>query len=236
MSPPTENYFTSFAEEAESDIYNTDISDRKLKLITWTPDPSRYPTTKPHEQYKIILQLILLQSHKVFSTFALTPELNENGNIHIHGWFVLSDSVKFYKYYLPKMRGFGYVKVDKCIKREGLTYYKKDIELMNELMYEYDLPIPLTHVNIKAYLDEKIPKRLKLFPHKKQHRLKKSAFGGKQMQLKYITDDDPGEIAPFLVHPRGNYDPDYKCVPDPLNVLTQLELEDYLRERPCVEI
>lgn len=232
LAPPV-NYFTSFAEEAESDIYDTDISEKKVKLFTWTPDPSRYPTSKPHEQYKIILQLILLQSHKVFSTFAFTPELNDNGNIHIHGWYVIKDKVKYHKYYLPKMKGFGYVKIDNCNSKKALEdYYKKDIELMNEMMYEYDLPIPLTHVNIKAYLDEKIPKRLKLFPHKKQHKLTRRVFGGKQMQLKYITDEEE----PFLVHPQGNYNPDYNCVPDPPNVLTLMEIESYLKDTPCVEI
>lgn len=159
MTTPPED-FTVFAEIAEADIFDTD----EVCLFTWNPDPNRYPTTKPHEQYKILIDLLLINSSKVFSRFAFTPELTLNGNIHIHGWFVIKDKYKYFKWFLPKCKSFGFVKIDKMKSKNALEeYYKKDINHMNELMNEYDLPIPLTHDNIDAYkILPKSTKRLRL--------------------------------------------------------------------------
>lgn len=155
---PRDFYYEAFAEEAEADIYDTD----EVILLTWSPDPAKMPTTKPHEQYKILLDFILIKAHKVFSTFAFSPELTVNGNVHIHGWCVLKDKVKYFKWFLPKLKGFGNVKIDKMKSINALGYYyKKEIEYMNEIMDEYNLPIPLTHINLESYKMRYIKKVLK---------------------------------------------------------------------------
>lgn len=175
LSPP--DFYIAFAEEAESDIFDTDISEKRLMLFTWTPDPNRYPTSKPHEQYRILLDLVLLKFDKVFSTFACSPELNCNGNVHIHGWYVVKDPVKYFKWLLPKMKGLGFVKVSAANSKKALSdYYKKDIDLMNQLMDEYDLPIPLTHVNCHDYKMMPKKKQLKLTVKKKVYPMYKKDF------------------------------------------------------------
>lgn len=170
MTTPRDFYYEAFAEEAEDDIYDTDT----VYLFTWAPNPIKYPTSKPHEQYKILLDLVLLNFNKVFSTFALSPELTASGNTHIHGWYVIKDKYKYFKWLLPKMKAFGFVKIDVMKDKSALHYYKKEIGLMNELMDEYNLPVPLTHLNIKAYRKSpKSHKRLRLIT---KHKLKYKNF------------------------------------------------------------
>jgi len=152
-------YYEAFCDEAESDIYDTDT----VMLFTWSPDPNRYPSDKPHEQYRVLLDLIFYKAASCFSTFAFTPELNTNGSIHIHGWYVIRDKYKYFKWFLPKCKGLGWIKINKMTSRNALAvYYRKEIELMNQLMYEYHLPIPLTHKNIAEYAtDRPMKKQLK---------------------------------------------------------------------------
>lgn len=161
------DFYAYFGYEADEDIFDTDT----VYLYTWAPNPARYPTTKPYEQYRILLDLVLLNADKVFRTFAFSPEMTCNGNVHIHGWYTIKDAVKYFKWWLPKCKQFGFVKVDKMRDKSALEYYKKDIDLMNELMDEYDLPIPLTHVNIDTYKTRprKKFKKLKNIVHTPQY-------------------------------------------------------------------
>lgn len=163
MTTPRESfepYFTAFAEEAEEDIFDTDT----VYLFTWSPDPARYPTNKPSEQYKILLDLVLIHSYKCFKTYAFSPEMNDNGNIHIHGWYVIKDAVKYFKWFLPKCKSFGFVRINKMKNKSALAeYYKKDIEVMQDVCDPY--PVPLTHYNNECYRKfSTSKKRLRLVP------------------------------------------------------------------------
>lgn len=153
--PPEESYYGVFIEEAFRDIYDTDV----VYFFTWAPNPAYYPTNTPSDQYKILLDLVFLRSYKVFSSFAFTPELTEAGVVHIHGFYVIKDIVKYYKWFLPLVRNYGFVKVERMKRAHACcNYIMKDCEIMNEIL-DSSLPIPLTHINIEYY--------------RKQHRLTK---------------------------------------------------------------
>lgn len=133
-------YYEGFALEAEDDIYDTDT----VYLFTWSPDPARYPTNDPKEQYKILFDLVLRNAKKVFTTFSFTPECNAMGNVHIHGWYVIKDKVKYFKWWLPKCKQFGFVKINVMKTKDALGYYKKDMNYMQEVCDPH--PVPFTHL------------------------------------------------------------------------------------------
>lgn len=158
-------------KEAIDEIPDTD----NLRAFTWVPDPARYPSYDAKAQYKLLLSWVLLTADKYFSKFGFCPELTENGNIHIHGWFVIKDKIKYYKWFLPRCKRLGYVCVKKSPNEKWFEYTDKDIDMMKELMRHGRVPIPLTHLNIKEYKDlfnekklkpKKIIKRLKYIPTK----------------------------------------------------------------------
>lgn len=160
--------YVSIAEDAEADIYDTD----HVVLFTWNPNPAFYPTTSPRDQYKILLDLMIKNCKQLFSSFAFAPELTHDGNVHLHGWYVVKDKVKYFKYFIPKLKSLGFMKLAKMKNKNALSwYYKKTIEEMNAIIGD-DLPIPLTHQNVEAYLETglyKIKKRLQHYKRKKLH-------------------------------------------------------------------
>lgn len=79
------------------------------------------------------------------SQFEINPELNQNGNLHYHGYFVLKDKLKFYKSILPKMKYNGFVKIDLVHNdlQKAMEYCRKDREFMKQLIKES--PVPFIH-------------------------------------------------------------------------------------------
>lgn len=149
---PRDSYYGGFADEASGDIYDTDY----VVAFTLSPDPNRYPTNDPGDQYRILMPYIFKGIKNIFSTFCFTPELTQNGNIHIHGWYVVLDKIKYFKYWLPKVKQLGRTDIQKMGKG-WLDYCKKDMELMAEVVYPY--PVPLTHVNYDVYKKCFMPKK-----------------------------------------------------------------------------
>lgn len=154
-TPPDfqKNYYGAFCLEAEEDVDDIDIM--SVKAFTWTPDPAKYPSYIPRKQYKSLLKHVLLTAYKYFSKFVFIPELNENGNVHIHGWFIIKNRIGFYKNFLPKCKEYGYTLVkdkyhDKSIDKGWFDYCSEEIEETVSIVGK-DLPIPLTHINYECY-------------------------------------------------------------------------------------
>lgn len=141
--------YTMFANEASDQLDEIDMLN--VRAFTWSPNPLRFPSTSPSKQYKSLLNWVLLKSHKMFSKFCFTPELSEMGNVHIHGWFIIKDRIKYHKWFIPRCKAAGYVQIKyKNIDEKWFEYIKKDISYMNEL-FEERLPVPLTNLNYDAY-------------------------------------------------------------------------------------
>lgn len=142
-----------FAEMAESDIFSSD----KVYLLTFSMNPKKYYSRDPRKQYIQLLQNIIYPMvSSCFSTYVITPELSENNNIHIHGWFVLKDSIKWHRKWYPTLKYLAPngVKINVRHSQNAMYYYKKDINYMNYIINhdeDDELPIPLTHINIDMY-------------------------------------------------------------------------------------
>jgi len=144
------------------------------KAFTLNPDPTKYPTTDPRGQYETILNCLLLKKEitKIFSKFFFTPELTENGNIHIHGYFSIKDQVKYYRWFIPACKAWGFLVIKSNIDEKWMmNYCCKDIALMTQVLGN-DIPIPLTEENFAMYNDQKDIKKmaLKIVLHKTKHK------------------------------------------------------------------
>lgn len=146
---PDEFSFSSFVYEANADIFDTD----KLIAFTWSPNPDKYPSSEPRRQYKCLLNHCLLSIYKCCDRFCIVPELNANGNVHIHGWLHVKDKIKYFKWFLPRCRQYGFVLCKTSVDSNWYNkYLVKEIDTTVGVIGE-DLPIPLTHNNIEAYRD-----------------------------------------------------------------------------------
>jgi len=147
-----------FDELDEIDVSNT-------IAFTWTPNPIRYPSSECRKQYKCLLDYILLSSFKYFSKFCFIPEINLNGNIHIHGWYIVKDRIKYYKFFLPKCKSLGYVLLKHKVDDGWAAYLEKDLFETVQIV-GMDLPVPLTHNNNKSYVHLKTyqKRRIKVQP------------------------------------------------------------------------
>lgn len=132
-----------------------EIDQTNVIAFTWTPNPGCYPSSECRAQYKVLLQHILLCSYKFFTKYMFIPEINLNGNVHIHGWFIIKDKISFYKQFIPRCKQLGYVLLkNKNINIEWEKYCEKDLTPTIEIL-GFDLPIPLTQHNNKMYIEEK---------------------------------------------------------------------------------
>lgn len=144
-------------EEAENDIEPNET----MYLFTWTPNPKKYRSTNPRCQWKQLCKGYLVSATcRCFEKYCLLPELNTNGNVHVHGWFILKDYSKWFSFWLPKIKRVGYVKI--CEATDNflpLFYYKEDIPKLWE-MFKH-LPYPMSHCNECDHIKKMRLKRAK---------------------------------------------------------------------------
>lgn len=137
-----------FADEVSESF--DEIERGSLIAITWSPDPNRYPFTDPRREYKFCLDYILLCSYKFFRKFVFFPEINAAGHVHIHGYFILKDKIKYFREFLPRLRLIGFVLTKTKVDTGWFEYCCKEVAQTVSVCGS-DLPIPLTDLNCAAY-------------------------------------------------------------------------------------
>lgn len=116
--------------------------------FTWTPDPLRYPSPHPRAQWKMLVRYILLASPRFFRSYMFVPEINQAGNIHVHGWYILKDKIAYFKTFLPKCRALGYVKLKYKVDVKWFQYCEKEVWDITQPSIGYDLYPLICHENI----------------------------------------------------------------------------------------
>lgn len=136
--------------EAEEEI----DEDYDVYLLTCSPNPNvKGRKSQPlHKQYASDIYNVLADLDRCCCTFCVVPELNKNGQIHYHGWFQVTDYIKYYKSTLRKLTKLGFCKIviAKDYKKALKEYYKKDIDIYPEV-YE-PMPPALSHLNMRNTL------------------------------------------------------------------------------------
>lgn len=121
--------------------------------FTLNPNPAAYRSPIPSDQYRALLHALFAnkQIRHTFETFTFFPELTVAGNVHIHGYYVIRDPIKYYNWFLPAAKRLGYC----CIKGRDITekwaeYCTKSFSAIRDLMDD-DLPIPIDNASQPLY-------------------------------------------------------------------------------------
>lgn len=125
--------------------------DRPNFYITWTPSPSVLDYYDPIRQFQQTWP-VLKHATSCWETWALTPELNSNGNIHFHGHFSLNPDIasqsKWFRRSLPCLKRKGFIKINKVKHCLEETYMLKDTFLMQEIL---GIKLPLRSVILEKH-------------------------------------------------------------------------------------
>lgn len=127
--------------------------DPQILAFTLSVNPARYKCTDPYDQYKSLLTCIFGRRKKMlntFSEFLFYPELNMQGNVHIHGYYKVKNKISYFRWFVPACKAWGYVMIKGPINDDWFGYIMKDSE-ENEGIFE-GLPYPIDDENIRTYL------------------------------------------------------------------------------------
>jgi len=137
------HHYTPFMKAKEDIDY-----DRTVRMFTCAPNP-RKRSNNQLTNYQNDLYNVFNHMRRCCDHFVVAPELTEEGNIHYHGWFQISDKIKYYKTFFPKIKKLGYCKFNKLkhTKSDWDYYCQKDHLMMKEYMTPF--PTPFTHITCK---------------------------------------------------------------------------------------
>lgn len=123
----------------------------KVLLITWNPRPRFYNYDLHGEndynmQWRTMLDK-LQWANRCLSRYAFVAEISDDGKLHMHGFMVVSDRIKYNKSFLPSLRVNGFIKVSKANSKMWKTfkYHVKDLSATSA--YITDSLYVLTHEN-----------------------------------------------------------------------------------------
>lgn len=146
MAHPLDCYKSSWKDIEDYD---------KVYLITWNPKPRFYNYSIFGEndynvQWRTMLK-VLLEANRCCSRFAFVPEISDEGKLHMHGWFVVSDRIKYHKSFLPSLNRGGFIKKSKAKKHtwDVFKYHVKEVDITQEYLNQHE-NIVVTHENCKA--------------------------------------------------------------------------------------
>lgn len=145
---------------ADLTVYANDAVDHKEAYIAFTfnPDPQKYRSNDPIEQYKSLLLCLFLKRDIIhtFTKFIFIPELTKMGNVHIHGYFAIRDAIKYHKWFIPACKQWG--KMAFYVKKNVDEYWMydymcKEVHMLADTFE--DLPYPLSDDNFEDYYQTK---------------------------------------------------------------------------------
>jgi len=132
---------TVLYREAFDDI---DIT-KDIYFITWNPKPKYYFNgmdkknimwAGSYEEQWYEMSNLLLQGYKSLSTYAFVPELSHTGKLHMHGFYQISDEIKFKKSFISSLIRRGFIKENKVmsVQWKNFQYHLKDISITREFI------------------------------------------------------------------------------------------------------
>lgn len=135
------------------DSWSSIQDDDTVYLITWNPKPKFYNYDLNGEndfdmQWLTMLDK-LIQVNRCSYTYAFVAEISDMGKLHMHGFLVVSDKVKYHKSFLPTLRKNGFVKVSKASSNKWKTFKYHVKDLPSTCKHVTQWPIVLTPENCK---------------------------------------------------------------------------------------
>lgn len=142
--PYTPDQSLKLYRDAWSNIEDLDT----VWLITWNPKPRFYnydghrnPEGDYDNDYDMqwrTMQQKLLTANRCLSNYAFVAEISDDGKLHMHGFMVVSDKIKYFKSFLPGLTSNGFVKKSKANSHRWKTfkYHVKDLHCTVGLLAE----------------------------------------------------------------------------------------------------
>lgn len=129
--------------------------DKVVYLFTWNPRPNFYQYDKlgqnDYISQWIKMITVLKKLTRVSKCFCIIPEISDEGKLHCHGWFALTDRIKWLKSVKKEFQTNGFMKINKLhTPIERIDYYYKDIETTKEVLG--DMFQILTHFTMEECL------------------------------------------------------------------------------------
>jgi len=133
-------------------ICDDDIEDIKetVYLLTWNPkDKTIGDDSDQQLKWNTMLCKVLKHLPRACSFFCIQPEVSPSNRLHVHGWVVIKDMVKWNKSVYKILFANGKPKLNKLHYWDsGLIYYKKDIGTPNDIQnYIHFVNLPFCHYN-----------------------------------------------------------------------------------------
>lgn len=176
MAHPRVGILKEIVKLCRQDIEDDDL--KHIRYITWNPKNNNvyrnngynFKTQSFDEGWVQMLRW-LKYIKRCSKKYCILPEVSENGKLHCHGWFVMSDKIKWMKFVQPLLFRRGMIRITKLKEmRKKFDYYmQKDLDETVSLLDDHDL-ICLSHItheslfgtikkrkilNIKKYADPK---------------------------------------------------------------------------------
>lgn len=165
----------------------------KVILITWNPKPRFYSYDMHGEndynmQWRTMVDK-LQWANRCCSRYAFVAEISDMGKLHMHGFLVVSDRVKYHKSFLPSLRVNGFIKISKASSHLWKTfkYHVKELSITSD--YITDLQYVLTHEN-----REEVHKELVLYKALIAHSYEKTIKKLNVMDMLFNNLDVDSEI------------------------------------------
>lgn len=131
-------WISQIIKDSEAEIANTD----EIMLFTWNPNPKRMKTlylddTEDVDYASMWIDMIkvLRALHRCSNLYVIIPEVSDNGKLHCHGWFRMSDKTKWLKSVCGTIARKGFIKVERMKSLKALKeYYKKSLKVTATLL------------------------------------------------------------------------------------------------------
>lgn len=141
--------------------------------FTFNPNPQNYTSHNPSSQWAQALNCMRCKRlPDIFENYIFVPELTMQGNVHVHGWYIVKDDDLYHNYWLPTLKRHGLVllKANKpmvprhddeqhdaqhmyahnSVNDGWLDYIYEDVPLMDTIMEKW-LPISVSPLNYQQY-------------------------------------------------------------------------------------
>lgn len=135
---------TDMSNDSYRDTWNEIDELEKVILITWTPNDrfyayNKYGANDYNLQWRTMLN-VLCEAPRCCSLFAFMPEISPEGRLHMHGWFIVKDKVKYHKSFLPSLKRGGFIKKKPANSKGWKTfvYHIKDTHDTVEYLTDFD--------------------------------------------------------------------------------------------------
>lgn len=113
-------------KETEEEV---DLDMSTYYFLTWNPNNKKVATDEDYQlKWNTMIVKYISKINRCSDHYCFIPEISVMGRLHVHGWFKLTDKIKWHHSVRPMLMRNGRLKVDRMNSKNGFYYCKKDLE------------------------------------------------------------------------------------------------------------